>query len=84
MRYDPNNRLVYVGYGEGSLGIINATNYNIVGDIRLSGHPESFQIEEEKVVPGQKQRVFVNVPQSNSIEAVDSQKHTVSETWNNY
>lgn len=48
MRYDPNNRLIYVGYGEGSLGIINITNYNIVGDIRLSGHPESFQIEGEK------------------------------------
>ena len=31
MRYDPNSKLVYVGYGEGSLGIINTTNYNITG-----------------------------------------------------
>ena len=82
MRYDPNSKLLYVGYGEGSLGIINATSYNIVGDIKLSGHPESFQIESEnQASSGQKQRIFVNVPQSNSIEVVDSQKRTVSKTW---
>jgi hypothetical protein len=48
----------------------------------LSGHPESFQIEQEKGgASGQNQRIFVNVPQSNSIEVADSQKHTVSKTW---
>jgi DNA-binding beta-propeller fold protein YncE len=81
MRYDPNSKLVYVGYGEGSIGIINATNYNIVGSIRLSGHPESFQIENEKQAIEQKQRIFVNVPRSNSIEVSDSQNRTVSKTW---
>jgi DNA-binding beta-propeller fold protein YncE len=81
MHYDPNNRLLYVGYGEGSLGIIDATNYNIVGNIRLSGHPESFQIEREKSVLGQKQRIFINVPQSKSVEVVDSQKRMVYKTW---
>jgi WD40 repeat protein len=81
MRYDPNNKLVYVGYGEGSLGVINATDYNIVGDIKLTGHPESFQIEGQKRLLGQQQRIFVNVPESKSIEVVDSQKHMVSTTW---
>jgi DNA-binding beta-propeller fold protein YncE len=81
MRYDPNNKLVYVGYGEGSLGIINATNYNIVGDIKLTGHPESFQIEEQKRIIGQQQRIFVNVPLYNSIAVVNSEKHTVSTMW---
>ena len=84
MRYDPNSKLLYVGYGEGSLGIINATNYNIIGTIPLYGHPESFQIEDNKegASSGQKQRIFINVPQSNSIEVVDDiQKHTVSKTW---
>jgi WD40 repeat protein len=81
MHYDPNRRLLYVGYGQGSLGMINATNYNIVGNIPLTGHPESFQIEVEKGALGQKQRIFINVPQSNSIEIVDSQKDIVSKTW---
>jgi hypothetical protein len=81
MCYDPNSKFVYVGYGEGSLVIINATNYNIVGNIPLNGHPESFQIESEKQASGLKQRIFVNVPHSNSIEVVDSQKRTVSKMW---
>lgn len=83
MRYDPGSKLLYVGYGEGSLGIINATNYNIVGNIPLNGHPESFQLEDYKQVPsGQKQRIFINVPQSNSIAVVDDiQKRVVSKTW---
>jgi WD40 repeat protein len=79
MRYDPSSRLVYVGYGKGSLGVINTTNYNIVGNIPLSGHPESFQIESERVLD--KQRIFVNIPQSNSVEVVDSKKHAVLKTW---
>ena len=81
MRYDPGSKLLYVGYGEGSLVIVNATNYNIVGNIPLNGHPESFQIESEKQASGLKQRIFVNVPHSNSIEVVDSQKRTVSKMW---
>jgi DNA-binding beta-propeller fold protein YncE len=82
MRYDPSNKLIYVGYGQGSLGIINATNYNIVGNIKLTGHPESFQIEEQNgVVVLHPRRIFINVPESNSIEVVDSQKQTLSTTW---
>jgi hypothetical protein len=79
---DPSNKLIYVGYGQGSLGIINATNYNIVGNIKLTGHPESFQIEEQNgVVVLHPRRIFINVPESNSIDVVDSQKQTLSTTW---
>jgi DNA-binding beta-propeller fold protein YncE len=81
MRYDPNSKLVYVGYGEGALATINVTNYKVISDIRLSSHPESFQIEEQKRVTGQQQRIFVNVPSSNSIAVVSSEKHIVSTTW---
>jgi hypothetical protein len=42
MRYDPNSIFVYVGYAEGSLSIVNATNYNILGNVPLNGHPEYF------------------------------------------
>lgn len=80
MRYDPGSNLLYVGYGEGSLSIINATNYNILGNVPLNGHPESFQLENYKqLLSGQKQRIFVNVPQSNSVSVVDDiQKRIVS------
>jgi WD40 repeat protein len=80
MRYDPGSKLVYVGYGEGSVGIINATSYYIVGSIPLTGHPESFQIESDNRILS-KQRIFVNVPQSNSVEVVDSQQNAMSKIW---
>jgi len=82
IRYDPNNRLIYVGYGEGSLGIINATNDDIVGDIKLPAHPESFQVEEaNKSSESHYKRIFVNVPDSNSIVVVDKQKGIILTTW---
>jgi DNA-binding beta-propeller fold protein YncE len=72
MRYDSNSKLLYIGYGQGSLSIINATNYNIVGNIPLNSHPESFQIEKGAQATGQRQ---------NSVAIVDSQKDIVSKTW---
>lgn len=79
IHYDPNSKLVYVGYGEEALGIINASNGSVVGNIQLAAHPESFQIEEQKNL--MRHRIFVNVPASNSIVVVDSGKRMVSTTW---
>jgi DNA-binding beta-propeller fold protein YncE len=79
IHYDPNSKLIYVGYGEGALDIINASNGNIVGNIQLAAHPESFQIEEQKKL--MQHRIFVNVPTTNAIVVVDSGKRMVSTTW---
>jgi DNA-binding beta-propeller fold protein YncE len=79
IHYDPTSKLVYVGYGEGALGIINASNGSVVGNIQLAAHPESFQIEEQKKL--MQHRIFVNVPASNSIVVIDSEKRMVSTTW---
>ncbi|MDH2908019.1 MAG: YncE family protein [Candidatus Nitrosotalea sp.] len=72
MRYDSNSKLVYVGYGNGALGLIDTVTDNLVGNIKLDGHPESFQISHE-LQPG----IFVNVPVDDSIEVIDSQKRVV-------
>lgn len=72
MRYDSHQKLVYVGYGNGALGLIDTATDNLVGNIKLDGHPESFQISHE-LQPG----IFVNVPGDDSIEIADSQKLTV-------
>jgi DNA-binding beta-propeller fold protein YncE len=85
MRYDSSNKLVYVGYGEGAIGIINATNGSIIGNIQVGAHPESFQIEKEAEEEQQnksllslsssvQQRIFVNLPTSNSIVVVIESK----------
>jgi DNA-binding beta-propeller fold protein YncE len=69
MRYDSDSKLVYVGYGNGALGIIDPITDNLTGSIKLDGHPESFQISHE-LQPG----IFVNVPEDDSIQIADDQK----------
>jgi DNA-binding beta-propeller fold protein YncE len=75
VRYDRVNRHVYVGYGNGALGIIDASNWKRIGNVQLAGHPESFQLEEAGP------RIFVNVPTANHIAVVDRSKLTVIATW---
>lgn len=78
IRYDPSQRLLYVGYGEenqSGIGIINTTSDTIVGSIPLNGHPEAFAIEQNGT------SIFVNVPTANAIEVVDKVKHTVVASW---
>jgi DNA-binding beta-propeller fold protein YncE len=75
IRYDANGQRVYVGYGNGGLGIIDAGNGNHIGDIPLDAHPESFQLE--KFGP----RIFVNIPDSKKIAVVNRETRTVITTW---
>ncbi len=75
VRYDLRTKHIYVGYGNGALGIVDASNWKHIGDISLSGHPESFQLE------GSGQKIFVNVPRAKGIAVVDRIKRAVVETW---
>src|SRR6266705_1876310 len=45
VRYDAGARKVYVGYGNGALRALDPATGDSSGDIRLAGHPESFQLE---------------------------------------
>ncbi len=74
-RYDPASKLLYVGYGDGALAIIDPDKAMKVGDVKLDGHPESFQLESNG------SRIFVNVPGARHIEVVDRQKRTVIAKW---
>ena len=78
VRYDAATRYAYVGYGTGNesaLGVVDVENSTKVADITLSGHPESFQLEDEG------QRIFVNVPTARHIAVVDRGNGSVVETW---
>src|SRR5215471_9489281 len=45
LRYDPATNRVYVGYGDGAIGVFDAkTNKKIEGDFEVGAHPESFQV----------------------------------------
>jgi glutamine cyclotransferase len=75
VRYDATARRVYVGYGSGALGIIDAASGDQLGEIKLDGHPESFQLEKSGP------RIFVNIPTSQKIVVVDREKGAVATAW---
>src|SRR4029079_2814995 len=66
---------VYVGFGSGALAAIDPVTAKVLGEAKLSGHPESFQRERGGA------RVFVNVPPSEEIAVVDRGSMKVTATW---
>lgn len=46
VRYDTAAKRLYVGYGGGALAAIDPSTLKRSGDIKLAGHPESFQLEK--------------------------------------
>lgn len=75
VRYDPATKLIYVGYGDGALAVIDVGTFTKVGDIKLDGHPESFQLEAEG------RRIFVNVPTAAQVTVIDRVTRTVTARW---
>jgi DNA-binding beta-propeller fold protein YncE len=75
VRYDPAAGSVIVGYGTGALRIVDAKSGASKGDVRLAGHPESFQVERGG------SRIFVNVPTFRQVAVVDRAKGNVVATW---
>ena len=66
LRYDSVTKRVYVGYGDGAIGMFDATtNKRIEGDFELGAHPESFQLEEKGP------RIFVNLASISQIAVID-------------
>jgi len=74
LRYDAAHKRIYVGYGSGALGEIGSDG-NKVSEIKVDAHPESFQLEKSSP------RMYVNLPKSRKIVAVDRDKHSVLASW---
>ncbi len=75
VRYDGRAGKIYVGYGNGALGVVDAKTGAKVGHIEVSAHPESFRLAASG---GQ---IFVNVPKSDHIAVANREKRSVAETW---
>jgi hypothetical protein len=74
VRYDDKAKRVYVGYGSGALAVIDADGRRL-GEIKLAGHPESFQLESNGL------RIFVNVPPAGHIAVVNRETMKVDAIW---
>jgi DNA-binding beta-propeller fold protein YncE len=75
VRYDSAAKEVYVGFGSGGIGIINAADGKRVGSIKLAAHPEAFELEKHG------RRIFVNVPNAGHVAVIDRDKGEVTATW---
>jgi hypothetical protein len=75
LRFDPKTKLVWLGYGDGALAIIDAVAPKVVDTVKLAAHPESFQLESNGI------RIFVNLPDAKQIAVVDREKRTVVDHW---
>ncbi|MFN2645514.1 MAG: YncE family protein [Burkholderiales bacterium] len=75
VRFDAAAKAVIVGYGKGALRLLAADTALPLGEIRLAGHPESFQLEASG------SRIFVNVPTAHQVAVVDRMTRTVLATW---
>jgi DNA-binding beta-propeller fold protein YncE len=75
VRYDSAQDLLYVGYGQGALAIIDPAQSVKIAEIPLDGHPESFQLERKG------KRIFVNVPTAGEVEVLDREQRTVFTRW---
>jgi DNA-binding beta-propeller fold protein YncE len=74
-RYDDSSKRLFVGFGSGGIGIISAPEGKSIGSIKLSAHPEAFELEK------QGHRIFVNVPNARHVAVIDRDKGEVIATW---
>jgi DNA-binding beta-propeller fold protein YncE len=80
--YEPNSKLVYVGYGGkdagknyGEIGIIDAQTDKVVGDIKVVAHPSELSLDKA----GKTLFVFVSI--ASKVQVIDTKKREVLSTW---
>ena len=75
VRYDESGKRIYLGFGSGGVAVINASDGKQVGSIKLSAHPEAFELEKNG------SRIFVNIPNSRDVAVIDRDKGEVIANW---
>src|SRR5205085_5545251 len=75
IRYDSTTKQIYVGFGSGGIAVVNAPDAKQIGSIKLSAHPEAFELEKTG------KRIFVNVPNSRHVAVIDRDKSEVVAMW---
>ena len=75
VRHDMAARQAVVGYGSGALRFVDEARGDTAYEVRLPGHPESFQLEQQGT------RAFVNVPDAHAVVVVDRATRNVVARW---
>jgi DNA-binding beta-propeller fold protein YncE len=75
VRYDVTSGKIFVGYGDGGIAVIDVKTFKQLSDIKLPGHPESFQVSADS------KKIFVNVPDAEILATIDLVKNTITDKW---
>jgi len=75
VRYDVTAGKIFVGYGDGGLAVIDAKTFKQLADVKLPGHPESFQLSADS------KKIFVNVPDAQMLATIDLDKNIITNKW---
>ena len=75
VRFDSAAKLIYIGYGDGALGVTDPATAKLLHSIPLAAHPESFQLEAHGP------RIFVNVPGRRHVAVVDRVERKIVAIW---
>jgi YVTN family beta-propeller protein len=74
IRYDAVGKKIYVGFGEGGIGVIHAeTGVKTATIGGLPGHPEAFELTSSDI--------FVNVPSAKRVCVIDRKTNSVRDSW---
>ncbi len=75
VRIDRGSHKVIIGYGSGALAVIDPASRKKIGDIKLKGHPESFQLTSDGT------QAYVNVPDAHEIATVNFERGRQTASW---
>jgi len=75
VRCDARAGRMYVGYGSGALGVVDAASGDSLGSISLPAHPEAFELETNGP------RAFVNIPDADEVAVLDLKRARLLTTW---
>jgi hypothetical protein len=75
VRRDARTGLLYVGYGDGALAVVDPRSWKLSSKIQLPAHPESLQLEP------QGKRIFINLPDAKKIGVVDRETRKLTAEW---
>jgi DNA-binding beta-propeller fold protein YncE len=75
IRYDATERKMYVGYGNGGMALIDPVAHKQTGNVKLTAHPESFQIDKKN------NKLYFNLPDDHCISVIDLKSFSLTNTW---
>jgi len=75
VRYNAGSDRIYVGYGGGGIGVIDAATHTKITDIALPAHPESFQLDAKEG------KIWINLPGSGMIGVADLKTNKLVAKW---